>query len=135
MNVQFDQRLWKKGSFAENSQRTSLQVLKYQVYFVIFDYGVFVFDYILMVEALQYIDLLFNALIVLLANGYFLHCNQYSVVEVDSFIDFAICAFTDLFYQLVALDGFAFIRSTHFSLNIFHYNPNHQHQNYLSYCS
>jgi hypothetical protein len=85
---------------------------------MIFYDGILVPYDIFMVEIFENINLFFDSPDVLLANGYFLHSHQYSVVEVDAFIYLSVGSFTDFLDQLVALDSFVFRQTTHSIINI-----------------
>ena len=100
------------------TQGPSFDVLKNQVDFMIFYDGILVPYDIFMVEIFENIDLFFDSSDVLLADGYFLHSHQYSIVEVDAFIYLSVGSFPDFLDQLVALDSFVFRQTTHSIINI-----------------
>ena len=84
---------------------------------MIFDDGVLVLYYVFMVETFEDIDLFFDSADVLFTYRYLFHGYQDAVIEVDAFVDFTKCTFTDLLDQLVALDYLAFCQTTHVSKN------------------
>lgn len=71
---------------------------------MVLDDGIFVANYIFMVEAFEYVDLFFDGSDMLFADVYFLHGDEDPVVEVDTFKDLSIGSFADFLNQLVALD-------------------------------
>ena len=68
---------------------------------MVFDDCVFLPDNVFMVKAFEYIDLFFDGADVLFADGYFFHGDEYAIIKVDTFVNFAVCSFSDFFYELV----------------------------------
>jgi hypothetical protein len=66
-----------------------------------------------MVETFQDIDLLFDGPDVLFANRNLFHCDETTVIEVNAFVNFAVCTFSYLLNKLIALDGFVLSKSVH----------------------
>lgn len=75
---------------------------------MIFDDGVLVLYYVFVVETFEDVYLFFDSTDILFTYWYLFHGYQDAVIEVDAFVDFAVCAFADLLDQLVALDYLAF---------------------------
>ena len=106
MNIEFDEGFWENGSFADVGKRTSFNVLEYEIYFMIFNYCVFILDNIFMVESFKNVNLLLDRPNVLLADGYFLQGYENHVVEVNPFVNLTIGSFADFLNQLVTLNYF-----------------------------
>ena len=113
VHVKLDQWFWEDGYFAELAQRPALQILQYQIDFVVFDDCVFVAHDVLVAETFQHADFLFDGLDELLAEGDFLHRHQDAVVQVYAFVDLSKRAFPDLLDQLVILNGIVFRKIIH----------------------
>lgn len=113
VDVEFDQSLGEDGDFAELAQGAAFQVLEDKVYLVVFHDCVFVAHDVFMIETFQDVDFFFDGLDELFADGYFLHGHEDAVVEVDSLVDFAVGALSDLFDQLVTLNDPAFRNIIH----------------------